>query len=151
MRRDVRGLCAYLTKYFESNTEAAGGCFTAAEAAMRSDGDRFSVSAKVWLSPFDLGISQRFTMRSMPTDVKAIYSVQLSLELLSGQRAAWKRTNLAFLKNLRQQFLVWRTLTPETMDQYRADGGDEDARRRLAEAKPAAADSASLAAAGEPA
>lgn len=150
-RRDVRGLCAYLAKYFDSNTEAAGGCFTAAEAAMSVDGDRFAVSAKVWLSPFDLGISQRFTMRLMPTDVKAIYSVQLTLELLSGQRAAWRRTNLAFLKDLRQQFLVWRTLHPDTMDQYRADGGDEDAKARLLNAKPVAADSASLPAAGEPA
>lgn len=139
-RRDVRGLCAFLAKYFDSHTEAAGGCFTAAEAGMVVDGDRCEVTAKVWLSPFDLGISQRFIMRAVPTDVKAIYSVQLSLELLSGQRAAWKRTNLAFLKDLRQQFLVWRTLAPETMDQYRADGGDEDAKRRIAEAAAAAAE-----------
>lgn len=133
--RDVRGLCAFLAKYFDMHTEAAAGCFTAAEAGMRADGNAFEVSAKVWLSPFDLGISQRFAMRAVPTDVKAIYSVQLTLDLLSGQRAAWRRTNLAFLKDLRQQFLVWRTLSPETMDLYRAEGGDDEARRRIEAAK----------------
>lgn len=130
--RDVRGLCAFLARYFDTNTEAAGGCFTAAEARMLSDDGTFGVSAKIWLAPFDLGISQTFRMTCKPTDVKAIYSVHLSLDLLSGQRSAWKRTNLAFLKDLRQQFLVWRTLSPETMDQYRADGGDEQAKARLA-------------------
>jgi hypothetical protein len=130
--RDVRGLCAFLAKYFDAHNEAAAGCFTAADARMESDGEGFAVVAKVWLSPFDLGISQRFAMRAVPTDVRAIYSVQLTLDLLSGQRAAWKRTNLAFLKDLRQQFLVWRTLSPETMDFYRAEGGDEQARERLA-------------------
>lgn len=130
--RDVRGLCAFLTKYFESHNESAAGCFTAADAGMHAEGDGFAVDAKVWLSPFDLGISQRFTMHAVPTDVRAIYSVQLTLDLLSGQRAAWKRTNLAFLKDLRQQFLVWRTLSPETMDFYRAEGGDGLARKRLA-------------------
>ena len=130
--RDVRGLCAFLTKYFESHNEAAAGCFTAAEAGMQAEGDGFVVTAKVWLSPFDLGISQRFAMRAVPTDVRAIFAVQLTLDLLSGQRAAWKRTNLAFLKDLRQQFLVWRTLSPETMDFYRAEGGDDQARVRLA-------------------
>jgi len=130
--RDVRGLCAFLTRYFDSHTEAAGGCFTAADARMDGAGKLFEVHAKIWLAPFDLGISQQFTMACKPTDVRAIYAVHLTLDLLSGQRSAWKRTNLAFLKDLRQQFLVWRTLSLETMDQYRAEGGDEDARARVA-------------------
>ena len=70
----------------------------------------------------------------MPTDVRAIYAIELSLDLLSGQRSSWKRANVAFLKALRQQFLVWRTLTPGMMDNYRAKGGDSDARERLAKA-----------------
>ena len=130
--RDVRGLCAFLAKYFDAHNEAAAGSFTAAGSGMQAEGDGFAVTAKVWLAPFDLGISQHFAMRAVPTDVRAIFAVQLTLDLLSGQRAAWKRTNLAFLKDLRQQFLVWRTLSPDTMDFYRAEGGDPLARERLA-------------------
>ncbi|MBA3684997.1 MAG: ABC transporter permease, partial [Planctomycetes bacterium] len=132
--RDVRGLLAFLTRYFEMRTEASTGCFTAADARMEINDDRLGVAAKVWLAPFDLGISQNLLLEALPTDVRAIFAVRLRLDLLSGQRAAWRRTNIAFLKDLRQQFLVWRTLSPEAMDRYRADGGDEAARQRLASA-----------------
>jgi hypothetical protein len=142
-RRDIRGLLAYLVRYFEIHNESSTGCFTAAEAVLQADAQRYAVTAKVWLAPFDLGISQRFTMVAVPTDVKAIYSIHITLDLLSGQRSNWRRANVAFLKELRLQFLVWRTLTPETMDQYRAIGGDEDARVRVAAAQAAAAAAAS--------
>ena len=131
-RRDIRGLLAYLVAYFDAHTEASTGCFTAADASMISEGERHAVTSKTWLAPFDLGISQRLVMSAVPTDVKAIYAVQLDLELLSGQRRAWRRANFAFLSDLRQQFLVWRTLSPEAMDKYRAAGGDPEAKARLA-------------------
>jgi hypothetical protein len=68
----------------------------------------------------------------------AIHAVRIRLELLSGQRSSWRRANAAFLKDLRLQFLVWRTLTPETMDRYRARGGDAAAQARV-DAREAAA------------
>ena len=37
-----------------------------------------------------------------------------------------------FLKELRKQFLVWRTLDEETTDRYRASGGDPEAAERHA-------------------
>jgi hypothetical protein len=131
--RDIRGLLAYLANYFSAHTEASTACFTAADPVLQAEPERklYTVSAKVWLAPFDLGISQQLTVHAKPTDVKAIYAVQLHLVLLSGQRSTWRRANITFLKVLRQQFLVWRTLSPRTMDHYRSLGGDEDARERL--------------------
>lgn len=136
-RRDVRGLLAFLAAYFEANNEASVGCFTAADTQMRAteDDEAYHVSAKTWLAPFDLGISQHFHLRAEPTDLNAIYRIHISLRLLSGQRNAWRRVVLPFLKELRKQFLVWRTLDELTMDRYRAAGGDEQAAERVAEAE----------------
>jgi hypothetical protein len=130
-RRDIRGLLAFLVQYLELHSEAATGAFTAAEAEMREEAGHFWISARVWLAPFDLGLAQRFTLSASPTDVPAIYAITLSLGLLSGQRANWRRANRPFLRELRLQFLVWRTLTPQAMDGYRALGGDQQAASRL--------------------
>jgi hypothetical protein len=132
--RDVRGLMAFLQAWFASNTEASTGCFTAAEAryAAEAAAHRYAVEARIWLAPFDLGISQRFRLTATPTDLKAIFAIQVEIELLSGQRSNWTRANIAFMKALRLQFLVWRTLSPETMDRYRALGGDLAAQERQA-------------------
>ena len=69
------------------------------------------------------------------TDMKAIYSIHIALRLLSGQRNAWRRVTIPFIKDLRQQFLVWRTLDDETTDRYRAAGGDSEAAARVAVAR----------------
>ncbi|TVR46384.1 MAG: ABC transporter permease [Planctomycetota bacterium] len=145
-RRDIMGLLAYLTSYLDAHTEASTGCFTAAEATMNSDWEGYSVTAKTWLAPFDLGISQQFTISAKPTDVKAIYSIHISMHLLSGQRSAWRRVTVPFLKELRQQFLVWRTLDEETTDRYRAAGGDVEAQARMEERKRKEAERAAAAA-----
>jgi len=126
-RRDIRGLLAFLASYLDLHSDAATGSFTTADAEMREDGESFSITARIWLAPFDLGLGQRFTLTASPTDVPAIYAIQIGLTLLSGQRANWRRANRPFLRALRLQFLVWRTLTPEAMDSYRALGGDPQA------------------------
>ena len=65
-------------------------------------------------------------------------------------RSAWRRVVAPFLKDMRKQFLVWRTLDDETMDRYRAKGGDEAAVARNAErARKAAEDKAAEAAAAK--
>jgi hypothetical protein len=138
-RRDIRGLLAFLVRWLEIHSEGSTGSFAAAGAALRAGEQRAAVEAKVWLAPFDLGLSQRFTLVAVPTDEPAIHAIRIVLELLSGQRSHWRRANAAFLKQLRLQFLVWRTLTPEAMDEYRALGGDEQARARVALARTAAA------------
>jgi hypothetical protein len=129
--RDVIGLLAYLRHYIHGHTEASVGCFTSAEAEMHTLNQSYAVTARIWLAPFDLGISQRFRMDARVTDVKAIYAVHISLQLLSGQRSAWRAVLGPFLQELRQQFLVWRTLDDTTRDRYQALGGDPEAQRRV--------------------
>ncbi|GDY13800.1 hypothetical protein LBMAG53_26780 [Planctomycetota bacterium] len=120
--RDVAGLLAFLCAWFEQNNEASTGCFTAAEARVVREGEVRAVEVRTWLAPFDLGISQRFRLECRPTDMAAIAAVHVRLELLSGQRSDWRSANLAFMKALRHQFLIWRTLSPATQADYRAKG-----------------------------
>ena len=134
--RDVRGLLAFMVHHLEVRAEGSTSGYTAGDVLLHADDDggydqRFAVSARIWLAPFDLGLSQKFSLETSPTDMPAIHAVRIRLDLLSGQRSSWRRANAAFLKDLRLQFLVWRTLTPETMDRYRARGGDVAAQTRV--------------------
>ena len=47
-----------------------------------------------------------------------IYEVQVILHRLSGDDGSWHRMNRPFLTELRQQFLQWRSLTPQRMLEY---------------------------------
>jgi hypothetical protein len=131
-RRDIGGLGAYLHSYFEANQSAAVGCFTCDEVTYEQKTDQIAVGAKTWLAPFDLGISQRFHMRALPTDMPAIFGIEVSMTLMSGQKSAWQRMVPRFVKDLRGQFLVWRSLDEETRDRFRAEAGDVEAQKRHA-------------------
>ena len=100
--------------------------------------DGYSVTAKTWLAPFDLGY-QPAIYHQGATDRREshLQHSYFDAHLLSGQRSAWRRVTIPFLRELRQQFLVWRTLDDETTDRYRALGGDEDAAERIEERKKA--------------
>ena len=46
------------------------------------------------------------------------YAKEQDVKRLSGDDGSWYRMNRTFLTELRQQFLQWRTLTPQRMMQY---------------------------------
>jgi hypothetical protein len=45
--------------------------------------------------------------------------VRIGIRRTSGQPKDWQRLNKVFLDDLRQQFLIWRSLPHETMELYR--------------------------------
>ena len=83
---------------------------------------RFQVDAPmrtdIWLTPFDLGVRQHLKLLIHPGQFPDIYEVEVVLERISGDDGSWYRMNRAFLTLLRQQFLQWRSLSPERMKQY---------------------------------
>ena len=83
-----------------------------------SDGRPVLVSA-VSLAPFDLGVTQHFELSYRPSEIPGIDEVALQLVRQSGEPKDWQRLNKLFLDDLRKQFLIWRSLAPETMDSYR--------------------------------
>jgi hypothetical protein len=73
---------------------------------------------RVWLAPFDLGISQDVEMRAAPTGDRDVYQIHMRLVRVSGEFTAWSRVNRRFLDALRKQFLIWRTIAPEGKEEY---------------------------------
>jgi hypothetical protein len=72
----------------------------------------------IWLTPFDLGVRQNLRLVIHPGEFPEIFEVEVLLKRLSGDDGSWYRMNRTFLTELRQQFLQWRTLTPQRMMQY---------------------------------
>ena len=77
----------------------------------------------VWLAPYDLGVSQRVFLRTLPTDdIPGIYRIEMHLQRISGDVVSWQRLNTSFLNVLRKRFLVWRTIAPEVREEYLIEG-----------------------------
>lgn len=77
------------------------------------------LTATLSLAPFDLGVSQAFTLETHPSDIDGIDEIHVRLRRLSGQPKDWQRLNKPFLDDLRRQFLIWRSLPSDTIETYR--------------------------------
>ena len=75
-----------------------------------------------WLAPYDLGISQGVRMHAIPTGEHGIYRIEVHIHRLSGDVNSWQRVNRRFLNDIRKLFLVWKTMPPETKEDYARQG-----------------------------
>ncbi|HEX8833510.1 MAG TPA: hypothetical protein VF719_04880, partial [Abditibacteriaceae bacterium] len=78
----------------------------------------YRLSMRVWLAPFDMGVSQDVDILLMPSDEPGLYELQLRLLRQSGEISAWRRVNRQFMSDLRKQLLLWRTIKPEGQQEY---------------------------------
>lgn len=117
---DLTGVVAFLAEHFRQHADAGLGSFAAADVRVHRDPQsRLRLSAEVALAPFDLGVTQRMSLTGVPSDIPGVDEVAVHLERLSGTRGDWVRANRAFIKKLRRQFLVWRTLPADAVEAYR--------------------------------
>ena len=124
---DAAGSGAYLHRIFSAYGEGSVGEFMTEEVKLTSelnlDSKIYKLELMTWLSPYDLGVSQRVELIMSPTeDIEGIYRIEINITRLSGDVASWKRLNVGFLNVLRKRFLVWRTITPEMRAEYVAIG-----------------------------
>ncbi len=117
------GCLGYLAEYFDAHKEGSIGKFSADDIEpvklLTPDGQEVSaLQASVWLTPFDLGVRQTLLLSIRPGEFADIYEVEVQLDLESGPDEAWYRMNRSFLTELRKQFLQWRSLSVEKMQQY---------------------------------
>ena len=124
---DALGSCAYLHRVFASYGEGSVGDFMTegVEFHREKAGEDpvYSLELMVWLAPYDLGVSQRVVLRTLPTeDMPGIYRIEMHLQRVSGDVASWKRLNTSFLSVLRKRFLVWRTIPAEVRGEYLVAG-----------------------------
>ncbi|MBP5232512.1 MAG: ABC transporter permease, partial [Planctomycetes bacterium] len=119
---DMTGILSYIKEFFDSHASASLGNFAARDVKISGtpgNCDDLAIGANLSLAPFDLGIFQEFRMKSQPSDIEGIQEVVIDIHRQSGSPSSWLRSNRNFVSDLRNQFLIWRSLPLETMVHYR--------------------------------
>ncbi len=116
------GINQFLAEWFRAYEEQSVGDFLTQDIQTSTeivDGvTGYRLSGRIWLAPFDLGVSQMISLDTTPTDLEDVYEVHLTLTRISGDVSNWKRVNRRFLNVVRKQFLIWRTLTETQRERY---------------------------------
>ncbi|MBU2495506.1 MAG: M28 family peptidase [Candidatus Omnitrophica bacterium] len=127
--REVLGLMTFLRDYFSSySIEAVGSFYTADNRLFEETGPKgksYATSCRVYLAPFDLGVSQQFKLLAFTAGEFGFYGIEVRMERESGEGSDWQRLNRRFLDSIRKQFLVWRTINKEIKEEYRQEGEKE--------------------------
>jgi len=120
--RDAPACNAFLEEFFQAYVGYAGGDFYAEDVhlgGVRGEhGEGYSLSLRVWLAPYDLGVSQAVELRTEPTGEYSIFELTISIHREAGDTSSWKKTNWLFLNIIRKQFLIWRTVPVEQKERY---------------------------------
>jgi len=115
-------LTRFMVEWFEAYEEYSIGDFVTQDVTNFTEesqyGMAYVIQLMAWVAPFDLGVSQRVRLKSIPTDMQDVFEIMLHLERVSGDVSSWRRVNRRFLNTLRKQFLIWRTLRAEERDRY---------------------------------
>lgn len=118
---DLTGVVSFLKEHFENFQDTGLGAFLSKEVRLtKSDDGNPGVACHLALAPFDLGVTQEFSLHGTPSEIPGIDEVQIVLQRKSGQPKDWQRLNKVLLDDLRKQFLIWRSLPSEVMETYRS-------------------------------
>ncbi len=117
---DITGVVSFLKEHFDNHGDTGLGVFMSHGARLTPGGSGIGLKAWIAPAPFDLGVTQSFDLTSAPSGIAGIDEVKITLVRQSGQPKDWRRLNKMLLDDLRKQFLIWRSLPPETMELYRA-------------------------------
>ncbi len=117
---DITGVMSFLAEHFRHHDDAGLGDFASTSVHIeKSDQGHLILNADLALAPFDLGVTQRLRLMAQPSEIPGIDEVAIHITRHSGTQGDWVRANRVFIKNLRRQFLLWRTLSGEMIEQYR--------------------------------
>ncbi len=115
-------LTRFMVEWFEAYEEYSIGDFVTQDVRSWEEeaeyGTSYMIETMAWVAPFDLGVSQKVRLETIPTDMEDVFEIRLHLERVSGDVSSWRRVNRRFLNTLRKQFLIWRTLRAEDRDRY---------------------------------
>jgi hypothetical protein len=117
---DITGVVSFLAEHFRRHDDAGLGDFAASAVRLgTSERGNLELHSELALAPFDLGVTQSFVLRALPSEIPGVDEVAIGIRRLTGAKNDWVRANRTFLKNLRRQFLLWRTLSSEAIESYR--------------------------------
>lgn len=108
----ARGLARFYAEWLRSCEQYSIGEFVSESTTLEEDHERISVSSRLWLAPYDLGIQQTLRIEFQPAEIESVWQIRLHISRVSGDPEQWQSLNHRFFGALRRQFLFWRTLTP---------------------------------------
>ncbi len=133
------GVNAFLMEFLAAHADYSLGHFSTADIQFRTIetdlGTGYELSLMVWLAPYDLGVSERLILQTIPTEDPEIFAVKAIIIRESGDEASWLRVTRNFVNILRKQYLLWRTFPVGLKAEY----GQRGARILSGEAQEPAA------------
>ncbi len=119
-RRERVAVLEYFHRFLADHGEGGSGSFSAAPPRFDVHGRPDdvttvtpSVSATIWLKPYDLGVSQEMSIETPVDEETGDFIAAIRLTRSSGTRESWERVNRPFIVGIRKQFLHWRAVSPE--------------------------------------
>ncbi len=116
---DFGGILIFISEHFKNHADSSLGSFAASNVRITRGETGGVLSADLTLAPFDLGVAEEFNMYSAPSDIEGIDVITVSITRLDGSKGAWLRGNRRFVDEIRNQFLLWRSLPVDTVMHYR--------------------------------
>src|SRR5450432_1633484 len=115
-------MVSFLAEHFRRHDDAGLGDFAASRTEIRKTAaGRLELAVELALAPFDLGVTQQLVLTALPSEIPGVDEIALRITRTSGTASDWLRQNSVFLRGLRRQFLLWRTLSNETIEGYRLE------------------------------
>ena len=125
-QKGVEGIIIFLNNYFEGYKEESIGSFYTDHVKLAEKdsehGNGYAIAMRIWIAPFDMGVSQMTELQFMPTEDEGIMKIVLDITRVSGEHKTWVRLNKGFLGELRKQFLIWRTISAAQKNEYTEQG-----------------------------
>ena len=122
-RVDFGGILVFISEHFANHADSSLGSFAASNVRITHGDskltDGYMLSVDLTLAPFDLGVAEELSMYSAPSDIDGVDVVTVNILRKDGSMGAWLRGNRRFVDEIRNQFLLWRSLPVETVMHYR--------------------------------
>jgi hypothetical protein len=116
------GVNMFLNEYLSAHADYSLGNFSTAEIRLSTVqteyGEGFEQSLMVWLAPYDLGVSEKLYLRTLPTEDAEVYEIRALIVRESGDQSSWIRVTRNFVNMLRKQYLLWRTFPAGLKGEY---------------------------------
>jgi len=109
----------YIAEFFESHKGERIEVFSTRELNFTASREplKCDLNAVVSVEPYEAGVTQH--VKIIVTDIGGNrYTFHLIIKRLSGIISAWQASLYKFVNEVRKQFLLWRTLTPQDREQY---------------------------------
>lgn len=116
------GVNMFLREYLAAHADYSLGHFSTADIKLDTlqdeYGQGYQLGLMVWLAPYDLGVSERLFLQTVPTEEAEVYRIQAMIMRESGDESSWIRVTRNFINMLRKQYLLWRTFPVGLKGEY---------------------------------